>query len=398
MRSRSVLPANGEAPVPTQHALEAAWSFLRHAPFGVVAIDRDATVLAINPAASRLLGYAPEEVEGDAVARILRAPRGESHVPPGACTAPEEVREVEVVTRSGDVLPVGLRLLPLEALDGSLQGTIALFQDLREHKALEEQWRRRDRLASLGALAAGVAHEIRNPLAGIGTSAQVMKRRLEVGDPRAQFVDLILEEVSRLDRIVTGLLQFARPAAPKLQRQSILPAVEKALTLVHEVAVRQNVLIRVDRADTVPEVYVDLDQVLQVILNVLMNALQALDKGGELEVWVGPVRKRLADRSSLGRRAADRLGVRRPAPLLDLVEIRVKDNGPGIPATVVARVFDPFYTTRTQGTGLGLSICQSIIREHGGSISIESVVGQGTQVLIDLPVEKRHGDRRSNPR
>src|SRR5439155_740459 len=262
VRSRSALPADGEASAPRQHALEAAWSFLRHAPFGVIAIDRDATVLAINPAASKLLGYSSEEVEGEAVARILRAPRGESHVPPGACAAPEEAREVEVVTRSGDVLPVGLRLLPLEALDGSLQGTIALFQDLREQKALEEQWRRRDRLASLGALAAGVAHEIRNPLAGIGTSAQVMKRRLEVGD---------------------------------------------------------------------------------------------------------------------------RIGARRPARPLDLVEVRVRDNGPGIPAAVLARVFDPFYTTRTQGTGLGLSICQTIIREHGGSISIESVVGQGTQVLIDLP-------------
>ncbi|HXL15821.1 MAG TPA: ATP-binding protein [Methylomirabilota bacterium] len=398
MRSRSVLHTKNEPSPPSKVDLDAAWSFLRHAPFGVISIGRDGTVLAINPSASNLLGYPADEVEGEAVARILRAPRGESHVPPGACAAPEEAREVEVVTRSGDVLPVGLRLLPLEGLDGSLQGTLALFQDLREQKALEDQWRRRDRLASLGALAAGVAHEIRNPLAGIGTSAQVMKRRLEVGDPRAQFIDLILEEVSRLDRIVTGMLQFARPAAPRLQRQSILPSLEKALTLVHEVAVRQNVLIRVERADTVPEVYVDLDQTLQVILNVLMNALQALDQGGELTIHVGPVRKRLAERSRLGRRAGDRLGKNRPAPLLDLVEVRIQDNGPGIPAAVLARVFDPFYTTRTQGTGLGLSICQTIIREHGGSISIESVVGQGTSVLIDLPVEKRHGDRRGNPR
>ncbi len=398
MRSRSVLDTGGEPLPPGQHGLDAAWSFLRHAPFGVIAVGRDGTVLAINPAASKLLGFPGEEAEGEAVASIFRAPRGESHVPPGACGAPEEVREVEVVTRSGDVLPVGLRLLPLEGVNGALLGTLALFQDLREQKAQEEQWRRRDRLASLGALAAGVAHEIRNPLAGIGTSAQVMKRRLDVGDPRAQFIDLILEEVSRLDRIVTSLLQFARPATPKLQRQSILPALEKALTLVHEVAVRQDVLIKVERADSVPDVFVDLDQVLQVLLNVLMNALQALDRGGDILIAVGPVRKRLAERSRLGRRAEDRLRQGRPAPILDLVEVRIQDNGPGIPAAVLARVFDPFYTTRTQGSGLGLSICQTIIREHGGSISIESVVGQGTSVLIDLPVEKRHGDRRGSPR
>ena len=398
MRGRSVLQTRSDATPPKGYALDAAWSFLRHAPFGVIAASREGTVLSMNPAACRLLGYAPEDVEGEAVAGVFRAPRGEGHVPPGACAAPEDVREVEVVTRSGDVLPIGLRLLPLESLDGALEGTLALFQDLREQKAQEEQYRRRDRLASLGALSAGVAHEIRNPLAGIGTSAQVLKRRLGADDPRAQFLDLILEEVSRLDRIVTSLLQFARPTTPNLTRQSILPALEKALSLVHELAVRQNVALKVDRPDAVPQVHVDLDQMLQVLLNILMNALQALTKGGEIEVWVGPVRKRLVERSSVGRRASDRLGSRKQAPLQDLVEIRIRDNGPGIPAEVLARVFDPFYTTRTQGTGLGLSICQSIIREHGGIISIESVVGQGTTVLIDLPVEKRHGDRRRSPR
>src|SRR5258705_1605406 len=230
MRSGSVLHAGGEPSPPSRHDLDAAWSFLRHAPFGVIAIGRDGTVLAINPAASKLLGYPAGEAEGEAVARILRAPRGESHVSPGACAAPEEPREVEAVTRSGDVLPVGLRLLPLESRDGTLMGTLALFQDLREQKALEEQWRRRDRLASLGALAAGVAHEIRNPLAGIGTSAQVLKRRLEVGDPRAEFIDLILQEVSRLGRIVAGMGQFARPTNPRVQRQFILAALAQPRT------------------------------------------------------------------------------------------------------------------------------------------------------------------------
>jgi signal transduction histidine kinase len=243
-----------------------------------------------------------------------------------------------------------------------------------------------------------VAHEIRNPLAGIGTSAQILKRRIESGDPRGQFADLILEEVSRLDRIVESLLQFARPTTPRLSRHSILPSLDKALTLVHELAVRQDVDLKVERADSVPELFIDHDQILQVLLNVLMNALQALAKGGEITVAVAPARKRAAERGGLGRRATDRLQPRRQTPLLDVVEVRIRDNGPGIPSAVLARVFDPFFTTRTQGTGLGLSICQSIVREHGGTISIESVVGQGTTVVIDLPVEKRHGDRRHNPR
>jgi signal transduction histidine kinase len=303
-----------------------------------------------------------------------------------------------VVTKSGDILPVALRLLPLEGLDGSLLGTVAVFQDLREQKAREEQWRRRDRLASLGELSAGVAHEIRNPLAGIATSAQILRRRVESGDPRGQFVDLILEEVARLDHIVEGLLQFARPAAPQLQRQSVLPALDKALTLVHELAVRHDVLLHVERAADLPPIFVDHDQLLQVLLNVLMNALQALTQGGEIRVSVRATSKRNPARSRLGRRATDQLEPSDESPLLPVVEIRVQDNGPGIPAADLARVFDPFYTTRAQGTGLGLSICQSIVREHGGTITIDSVVGQGTAVIIDLPLEKRHGNRRRDSR
>ncbi len=399
MRSRPETPlASPEIPQPSGRVLDVASSFLRHAPIGVIAVDRAGRLLSINPAAAKLIGYEPQEVEGEASARVFRAPRGEGHVPPGACTVPEEAREVEVVTRGGDVLPIGLRLLPLEGPGGDLIGTVALFHDLRQEKSREEQWRRRDRLASLGALAAGVAHEIRNPLTGIGTAAQILKRRIEAGDPRGQFADLILEEVARLDRIVESLVQFARPTTPHLTCQSILPALEKALTLVHELAVRQNVLLRVERADTVPDLYIDGDQVLQVLLNVLMNALQALAQGGELLVTVAPSRTAAAERGGLGRRASDRLLPKRQAPLLDVVEVAIRDNGPGIPAAVLARVFDPFFTTRTQGTGLGLSICQSIVREHGGTISIESVVGQGTTVIIDLPMEKRHGDRRNNPR
>lgn len=399
MRARPAITGpTVETSPPPSTTLEVAWSFLRHAQMGVLAANRLGKIVACNPAAAKLLGFEPAALEGEDAARVFRAPRGEGHLQPGATAAATEPQEVEVVTKAGDVLPVALRLLPLEGLDGALHGSVAVFQDLREQKAREEQWRRRDRLASLGELSAGVAHEIRNPLTGISTSAQILRRRLESGDVRGQFVDLILEESARLERIVEGLLQFARPAAPRLERQNVVPALDKALTLVHELAVRQDVALHVERHVDVPPVFVDPDQVLQVLLNVLMNALQALAKGGEIRVTIRPARKRAAARSSIGRRATDQLEPAAELPLLDVVEIRVQDNGPGIPAADLARVFDPFYTTRAQGTGLGLSICQSIIREHGGTITIESVVGQGTAVIVDLPVEKRHGDRRRDPR
>lgn len=364
----------------------------------MLAADREGRIVAANETACRLLGYEADEMTGEPAALYFRAPRGEGHILPGACARPEEAREVEVATKGQDALPVSLRLLPLETESGKLAGTLALFVDLRGEKSRDEQWRRRDRLASLGALAAGVAHEIRNPLAGIGASAQILARRLPAGDRRASFATLIVEEVARLDRIVESLLQFARPATPKLARQSLLPALERAVTLMHEPAVRQKVALRWDRAERVPEIYVDADQILQVVVNVVKNAIQALPDGGEIRVSMGAKRKRLVERSAIGRRASDRLESARPVPEQEVIEIQVGDNGPGIPAAELARVFDPFFTTRAQGSGLGLSICQTIVREHGGVISIESTVGQGTTVTIDLPVEKRHGDRRTDPR
>jgi len=375
-----------------------AESLYRYAPFGVLGVDREGRIVAVNETACRLLGYSAEELLHEPAALYFRAPRGEGHVRPGACASPEEPREVEVATRSQDALPVSLRLLPLETESGSLGGTLALFVDLRGEKSRDEQWRRRDRLASIGALAAGVAHEIRNPLAGIGASAQILARRIAADDPRASFATLIVEEVARLDRIVDSLLQFARPATPKLARQSLEPALEKALTLMHEPAVRQKVELQADRSERVPELYVDADQILQVVVNVVKNAIQALPEGGVIRVAMGLKRKRLAERSSLGRRSSDRLEAARAVPEQDVVEIRVEDNGPGIPAATLARVFDPFFTTKSRGSGLGLSICQTIVREHGGVIAIESTVGQGTTVTIDLPVEKRHGDRRTDRR
>jgi len=394
-------PATDPSPTtspPPRPARAVAESLYRYAPFGVLAVDREGRIVAANETACRLLGYGVEEMLQEPAALYFRAPKGDGHVLPGACAAPEEPREVEVATKNQDALPVSLRLLPLETESGALGGTLALFVDLRGEKSRDEQWRRRDRLASLGALAAGVAHEIRNPLAGIGASAQILARRLPAGDARTSFATLIVEEVARLDRIVESLLQFARPATPKLARQSLLPALEKAITLMHEPAVRQKVSLVADRTERVPEIYVDVDQILQVIVNVLKNAIQAMPDGGEIKVGMAVKRKRLVERSAIGRRASDRLESARPIPEQEVVEIRVHDNGPGIPAATLARVFDPFFTTRAQGSGLGLSICQTIVREHGGVIAVESTVGQGTTVTIDLPVEKRHGDRRTDPR
>ncbi|MEP7028359.1 MAG: ATP-binding protein, partial [Candidatus Eisenbacteria bacterium] len=271
---------------------------------------------------------------------------------------------------------------------------------------LQRELRMRERLATLGELAAGVAHEIRNPLAGISSSAQVLLTRFEPRDDRQKFCRVIIEQVDRLDHIITSLLKFARPPEPRLKLARLEEIVERILTL--EAERLADLKITVDRrlAPRMPALYIDPALIEQVLLNLVVNAEHAMASGGTLTIELGVAsrRERPATRSP-GRREADAqaLGERRaaPAPALGPVarrvaRLRLIDTGVGIPREIVDRLFDPFFTTKAGGTGLGLSISQSILQEHGGVISIASREGRGTTVVVELPLEKRNGQRRQD--
>jgi signal transduction histidine kinase len=263
-------------------------------------------------------------------------------------------------------------------------------------RRMEQELRRHERLATLGQLSAGAAHEIRNPLAGIGTSAQVLLGRFEPRDERARFVRVILEEVTRLDRIVTGLLQYARPRAPELRATSLAPCIDRVLELSADAIAQARVVVEVDVAPRLPPVYIDSDLVTQVLLNVTLNAVQAMPGAGTLRYEVRRVRRRAPPRGP-GRRAADRSERRRGAgggAWIAYQQVRVIDTGVGIARSALRNLFDPFYSTKPQGSGLGLSISQSIMQEHGGAIAVASREGHGTTVLLNFPMEKRHGQRR----
>jgi signal transduction histidine kinase len=273
---------------------------------------------------------------------------------------------------------------------------------------MEQELRRHERLATLGQLSAGAAHEIRNPLAGIGTSAQVLLGRFEPRDERARFVRVILEEVGRLDRIVTSLLQYARPRAPELRATPLQPCVERVLELAAEAIAQARVTPEVDVAPRLEPIYIDPDLVTQVLLNVTLNAVQAMPQGGTLRYELRRVRRRAPPRGP-GRRADDRPGRRaddrsarrgwggtgaRGSAWILYQQVRVIDTGVGIPPHALRNLFDPFFSTKPQGTGLGLSISQSIMQEVGGAIAVASREGRGTTVLLNFPMEKRHGQRR----
>jgi PAS domain S-box-containing protein len=358
----------------------------------VLLLDPRARVMDINPAALRLLGVSAARARALPAADLVRTVLpGDDPVGSAYREAAIE-REAVILSRNGGEIPVLLRSFRL----GSPPWVLLTLRDLTQARRMQHELRRHERLATLGQLSAGVAHEIRNPLAGIGTSAQVLLRRFEPRDERARFVRVILDEVGRLDRIVTSLLQYARPRVPELKSGSLSSCIDRVLELAAETVQQSGVVIERQVGTRLGAVYIDADLITQVLLNVTLNAIQAMPRGGVLRYEVRRVRRRRPPRGP-GRRLSDGARMRAAgAAWVEYQQVRVSDTGVGIPRGVLAKLFDPFFSTKPQGTGLGLSISQSIMQEHGGTIEVASREGHGTTVLLNFPVEKRHGERREH--
>jgi PAS domain S-box-containing protein len=364
---------------------------LADAESGILVLDPRGRIAAINPAACRLFSLAAARVRHRPAREFLRTlVPGDDPVAEAYRVARTE-RELVLATRQGEEVPVLLRSYRV----GSPPSVVLTLRDLTQARRMQEELRRHERLATLGQLSAGVAHEIRNPLGGIGTSAQVLLRRFEPRDERARFVRVILEEVARLDRIVTSLLQYARPRTPELHARALTPCIDRVLELAHEAIQHSAVRAEVTVEPRLPAVYIDADLITQVLLNVTLNAVQAMPQGGTLRYEVRRARRRRPQRSP-GRRVTDaRLSSgRRAGTWVEFQQVRITDTGAGIPRGILAKLFDPFFSTKPQGSGLGLSICQSIMQEHGGTIEVTSREGHGTTVLLSFPTEKRYGERR----
>ena len=251
--------------------------------------------------------------------------------------------------------------------DDNLNGTVlvGILEDLTEQKKLEAEIRRTDRLRVLGQLSAGMAHEIRNPLTGIATSAEVLASRLAGGEDKLKYVRAILEETSRLDEIVRNLLSFAKPAKPQMRVCAPGEVSDRVVNLLSEQAVKKGIELRM-RDDLEGSVCMaDSNQLAQVLLNLVLNAIDACDRGNTVEVV-------LSSEMDVEERPHGS------------VRIDVLDDGPGVSPQIRDRLFEPFVTTKTHGTGLGLAISQQIIEEHHGDIRCE-FLEKGTRFTIRLP-------------
>jgi len=235
-----------------------------------------------------------------------------------------------------------------------------MVRNLRE---IQSELIRSEKLISMGRLSAGVAHEIRNPLNAMKGAIIYLQRR-KPGDPLIkEYTQLMLEEIERLDLFVTEFLYFAKQSAPKLVLTNLNELIQNTLTLFDERLRQKMIVVTENLHPALSSVYVDPHQMEQVLLNLVINAIDAMPQGGVLHV------------SSL----ADGDGAKLKAV------IRIRDNGVGIPENQLRNVFDPFYSTKDGGTGLGLPISLGIVESHGGELRIQSVAGQGTEVVIELP-------------
>jgi len=245
-----------------------------------------------------------------------------------------------------------------------------LFEDLKRSKSYI---RRADRLASLGTLTAGLAHEIRNPLVAIKTLTQLLPERLEDEEFRNHFLKIAAGEVDRISHLINELLDFARPSIPKLEFEDVNSILDGMILLVSTESKKKNVHIEKQYATDLPSVKVDREQIKQVFLNILLNAIEATPENGKITVKTHSFLKPGGE------------------PYL---QVEFKDTGCGIPQEYLEEIFNPFYTTKTTGSGLGLSISNQIVRDHKGYIDVESQKDKGTSFFINLPVDQDHPRRR----
>jgi len=244
--------------------------------------------------------------------------------------------------------------------EGIPSGRILLIRDVTEIRQMENEVNRSRHLSSIGSLAAGVAHEIRNPLSSIKGFAVYFKERLSGNKEDEQTADVMIAETERLNRVISQLIEFAKPLDLKKEKVKFVELVQHAIKLIDADAQKNKISVRIDAAVEMPVVEVDPDKIKQVLLNIFLNALAALKESGKLTIELSPGK--------------------------DNLTVIISDDGAGIEKADLPRIYDPYFTSKPAGTGLGLAVVQKIMEAHGGRINVESIAGKGTKVFLYFPL------------
>ena len=333
-------------------------NLVENMPMGLVAMDRESRIIAFNQTAEfvlrktagEVIGQMAEDVLPEACRDLLRTLAVEKQI---------IAKEIDCFLTDGRMIPLEVIATVLEEEDGA-RGVVVLFRDITEIKQLKKEIAQSQRLASLGSLAAGVAHEIRNPLSSIKGFATYFKERYRDNPDDSQTADIMVQEVDRLNRVIGQLLDYARPMTMNRRETAIQTVIQHALRMIESQAREKGVVIQTELQADVVAVLIDPDRIKQVFLNLYLNAIGAMEGGGILSVALFS----MTDRR---------------------IRIEVRDTGVGIDPKDLDRIFDPYFTTKSSGTGLGLAIVQKIIEAHRGEIQVASTPGLGTTVSVILP-------------
>jgi len=339
----------------------------------LVAVNMKGEILTFNRAAEQLLGAKEDEVRGQPFGARFGA-EGEALLRATLEQGREVLREETLLrAQDGSPLPVSLTTSLLRDERRSVYGAIATFVDLTPLRRAEEHARSQDRLAALGRFTSSVAHEIRNPLTGIGAGVQYLARSLQDDGPQREHVAFIQSEIKRLDRIVQDLFDITHPRGLQLRVAPLEDAARRALQSLEAVLAERGVQATLEVVPMTPAAPYDADQLQQVFINLVKNAAEASPPGATVRIAIGPAPR------GRGRRAA-------PG-----VTARVEDHGTGIATEHLKTIFEPFFTTKPGGTGLGLYICHDIVKRHGGALTVQSEPGRGTSFVLELPLEVNGG-------
>jgi two-component system sensor histidine kinase HydH len=336
---------------------------------GLISIDSEGKVVSFNLLALELLGVEESKAQGMDLESVIEFDNSGIQRTLTDCV-PVLDFEIYHQHRAGEIVPLALSATPIKDGKGGCDGAVVILRDMREIKLLQEKVKRSEKLAAIGELAAGVAHEIRNPLSSIRGFAQFLRHSLKDKPQEKEYAETMVTEVDRINRVVTDLLTFARPMTVEISPTDITELVEHSVRLVEADALSREVTINRKISD-LNRLPMDANQITQALLNLLLNALQAVPPKGNIEIGAD------LDASE------------------SQLHLWVIDNGPGIPSNKIEKVFEPFYTTREKGTGLGLSIVHKIAENHNGEIRVNSPPkgmprGCCFSIIMPITINKKH--------
>jgi PAS domain S-box-containing protein len=340
---------------------------------GIVTVDLDGRVVSLNPAAELMTGFFGGEVTGRYCTEVFAhtTELGEALMETLTTRTAMPGRSLTLRRRNGRSLPIELSTSPLKGVEGKDLGVIAVLRDLTVVRELEQRLRRSDRLAALGGLAAGLAHEIKNPLTALLPFSRRLARKIDDPGFREKFLSVVPRELERINSIVEGLLELARPTRLQFQPVRAPLLIERVLELYGQQIDQTGVRVTREYARDLPPVWADQEALYQALVNLVTNALDTMPQGGQLTVRAG---------------WSDAGEVMLPGRAARRIKIEVEDTGPGIPAADSERVFMPFFSTKEHGTGLGLALTHKTVEDHGGSVDFRPAPGGGTIFRIILPL------------